>query len=213
MPEDVKVPHLVRVMGLDPSTTNMGVFVVDINLSKRTPFELVYANTIYGDKVVYDIPVQFDDTAGTGVMARSFGLARSLGTLIDIYAPDSGICEDNFLGASPGTFKNLIMFVSGVRNEFVSRGTHLSYVLPMVAKDVVGAAFKGTQKEDVRKGLLAYPHLDAKGIDLTLLDEHSVDAGAVTLYRAEIIAKQYGVWSDDKTGGNAIGPSKWDRRK
>jgi Holliday junction resolvasome RuvABC endonuclease subunit len=193
MPEDLKVPHVVRVMGIDPSTTNMGVFVVDVNIAVSAPFELVYANTIYGDKVVYDVPVQFDDTAGTSVSARSFCLARALGTLIEIYKPTVGICEDNFLGMSALTFKQLIQFVGLVREEFNKHDIHLSYVLPNLAKAIVGANFKGTQKEDVRKGLLEYPWLNANGIDLSLLDEHSVDSGAVTLYRCEQIAENYGV--------------------
>lgn len=198
MLENVKPPRVdvVRIMGIDPSTSNMGVFVLDINLKERKPFELVYANTIYGAKVLFDIPPQFDDTASTSVAARSYCLARSLGELIDIYEPSVGICEDNFLGMSALTFKQLIQFVSLTREAFNTRGVHLSYVLPNLAKDIVGANFKGTQKEDVKKGLLEYKHLDWNGVDLNLSDEHTVDSGAVTLYRAEQLAKHYGVWDD-----------------
>jgi Holliday junction resolvasome RuvABC endonuclease subunit len=181
-------------MGIDPSPTNTGVFVVDVNIAEPAPFVMVYGNTLFGEKVLYDVPVQFDDTASTGVSARGFCLARSLGTLIEIYQPDVGICEDNYLGVSAGTFKQLIQFVGLVRESFNNNGVHLSYVLPNLAKAIVGANFKGSQKEDVRAGLLKYPLLDANGFDLSLLDEHSVDAGAVTLYRCEQIAKNYGVY-------------------
>lgn len=194
MPEDVKSPTAVRVQGNDPSTTNMGAFIVDVNIAEPAPFKLVYANTIYGDKCLYDIPVQYDDTAGTSVMARSYGLARANNTLIDIFNPDTGICEDNFLGMSALTFKQLIQFVGLLTGGYIERGIHVSMVLPNLAKGVVGANFKGTQKEDVRKGLLEFPLLDWNGIDLTLADEHTIDAGAVTLYRAIQIAKNFGVW-------------------
>lgn len=190
----VKDPHCIRVMGIDPSTSNMGVFVIDVDIKVCRPFQLVYANTIYGDKTLFDIPPQFDDQSETGVAARSYGLARSLGTLIDIYEPDTGICEDNFLGASAKTFKQLIQFVGLVREAFNNRGVHLSYVLPNLAKDIVGANFKGTQKGDVHEGLLAYNWLEIGDYDLTLLDEHSVDAGAVTLFRCEQIADQHKVF-------------------
>jgi len=205
MPKDVKVPHVLRVVGIDPSTTNMGVCIIDVDLTHQTPFKLVYANTIKGDKVLYDIPVQFDDTAGTGVLARSYCLARALGNLLRIYSTDweeddkvlrsmTGICEDNFLGASPGTFKQLIQFVSFVQEQFVNNEIHLSYVLPMLAKEVVGAAFKGTQKEDVREGVMEYKWLDAGDCDLSLLDEHSIDATAVTLFRCEVLGQHYEVF-------------------
>lgn len=194
MPEDVKSPKAVRVQGNDPSTTNMGAFIVDVNIAEPAPFKLVYANTIYGDKCIYDIPAQYDDTAGTSVMARSYGLARANNTLIDIFNPDTGICEDNFLGMSALTFKQLIQFVGLLTGGYIERGIHVSMVLPNLAKAVVGANFRGTQKEDVRKGLLEFPLLDWNGIDLTLADEHTIDAGAVTLYRAIQIAKNFGVW-------------------
>lgn len=186
--------HL-RVMGIDPSTTNLGVCVIDVNLKEPSKFKLVDARTLYGEKMVYDIPLQFDDTSETGVGARTFGLARSLGKLIDMLNPDTGICEDNFLGMSALTFKQLIQAVSLIREEFSKRDIHLSYVLPNLAKEVVGANFRGTQKEDVKKGVVGYRKLDSGSIQLELLDEHAIDAVAVTLFRCEIIANNFGVWN------------------
>lgn len=210
MPTDLtKVPHWVRVIGIDPSTTNMGVCIIDVDLTQQAPFKLVYADTIKGEKVLYDIPVQYDDTNETGVLARSFCLARALGMVLEIHstiwddfnvipAPVSrtmtGICEDNFLGRSPGTFKQLIQFVSMVQEQFTKNEIHLSYVLPMLAKEVVSAAFRGTEKDDVRDGVLKYEWLDANGFDLSKLDEHSIDALAVALFRCEVMAESYGVF-------------------
>jgi len=203
MLEDVKVPQVVRVVGIDPSTTNMGVFIVDVNISERAPFELVYANTIYGDKVVYDVPAQFDDTNETGIMARTYCLARALETLIEVYNPDfeqskymrmAGCCEDNFLGMSALTFKQLITCVGELRNVFIRASIHLSMVLPNLAKAIVKANFRGTKKEDVQKGLSEYPYLNANGFDFNLSDEHTNDGGAVCLYLAERIAKTHGVF-------------------
>lgn len=183
----------LRVMGIDPSTTNLGVVVIDVSLTNPESFKLIYIGTLQGVKLIYDIPDQFDDTSGTGVGARSFALARALGVLIDVYEPDTGICEDNFLGVSALTFKQLVQVVSMVRESFTKRGKHLSYVLPNLAKAIVGANFRGTQKEDVKKGLIDYDWLDSNGFDLEKADEHSIDAGVVTLYRCEQIARDYGV--------------------
>ena len=207
MPEDLTVPHLVRVIGIDPSTTNMGVCIIDVDITQRTPFKLVYLNTIKGENVLYDIPVQFDDTNGTSVLARTFGLARALGEIIDIFVTHwcdklkksfkmfvTGIIEDNFLGMSALTFKQLIQFVAMCQQSFITREIHVSSVLPNLAKAVVGANFKGTKKEDVHNGVMNYEHLDSGDIDLSVIDEHSADATAVTLYRCEILAKSYGVF-------------------
>lgn len=194
MPKGLRHPGVVRVMGIDPSTTNMGVFVVDVNIEKPEKFKLVYANTIYGEKVLYDIPVQFDDLAGTKLLARTYGLFRSLKSLVAIHEPDTGICEDNFMGMSPLTFKQLIQCVALLRQSFIENDVHLSYVLPNQAKEIVKANFRGTTKEDVQKGLKEYGGLDAGDFDISLMDEHTTDAGAVALYRCEQIAKDYGVY-------------------
>lgn len=193
MSEGLNHPGVCRVMGIDPSTTNMGVWVVDVNLKDKEPFKLIYGNTIYGDKVLYDVPDQFNDLSGTQILARTYCLARSLGTLIELYKPDTGICEDNFMGMSPLTFKQLIQCVGLLRETFTEHGVHLSYVLPLLAKEIVGANFKGTTKQDVKEGILEYTWLDSNGLDLNLMDEHTIDAGAVTLFRCESIAKHYGV--------------------
>lgn len=196
--EIVKSPDCVRVFGIDPSTSCMGVTVVDINIKKSEPFKLLYMNTIFGAKGLYDIPAQFDDTAGTGVLARSYAMMRSTNILIQIFEPDTGICEDNFLGMSPLTFKQLIQVVGMQREAFTEQNIHLSYVLPRLAKQVVNADFPGSTKEDVHKGVMDYPWLDAGEIDLSLVDEHSADSGAITLYRCEQIARDYGVFPDEQ---------------
>lgn len=190
---DLRPEHVVRVMSIDPSTTNLGVWVIDVNIAEKVPFKLVYASTLYGEQLCYDVPAQFDDTNETGVAARSYCMSRAVDTLLDLYKPDTGICEDNFLGMSALTFKQLIQCVSLLREAFGKHNIHMSYVLPNLAKAIVGANFKGTQKEDVRKGVLAYSWLEAGEIDLSVLDEHAIDAGAIGLYRCEMIAKQYGV--------------------
>ena len=208
MVKDLTVPQVLRVIAIDPSTTNMGVCVMDVDLSKRTPFKLVYVNTIKGDRVLYDIPEQYDDTInGTGVMARCYGLARALGGIIDTYLTDwvdkackfvkvcvTAIIEDNYLGRSPGTFKQLIQAVAMLQTPFVERGIHVSTVTPIPPKETVGVVAKKSEKEDVHNGVMAYEHLDSEGFDLKVIDEHSSDATAIALYRCEIIAKDYGVF-------------------
>lgn len=183
----------IRVLGIDPSTTNMGVCIIDIPMVKGQKFVLRYCNTIFGEQVKYDTPKQFDDTYATGVLARSYGLSRALKDLCNLYEPDVTICEDNFLGISAGTFKQLIQAVSLLREaaNLSGKKTHLAYVLPNVAKGTVGANFKGTQKEDVKNGVLAYENLDANGFDMETLDEHSADACAITLYQCEVIQSHY----------------------
>lgn len=192
----LKPEGIIRVGGTDPSTNNMGVAIIDVDVTKKTKFKLQYVNTIFGEKVLYDIPMQFNDMASTSVLARSYALSRSFRELVELYEVDTGICEDNFLGISAGTFKQLIQAVSLYREA--ANGAkipiHFSYVLPNLAKAIVGANFKGTTKDDVIAGIKSYDWLDANGIDLSLIDDHSADAIAITLFRCEQIAMDFGVF-------------------
>lgn len=197
--EILKSPDCARVISMDQSTSCTGVSVFDVNLRKPEPIKLLYMNTIFGDKLLYDIPDQYNDLAGTKVLARSWAMARSINMLIQVFEPDMGIGEDNFLGLSPETFKNLIKLTEILRSPFVENNVHLSLVLPRLAKAIVGADFKGSTKDDVRIGLMNYPYLDSNGIDLSIVDEHSSDSGAIGLWRCEKLARDHGVFIGDQS--------------
>ncbi len=194
---ELKEKECIRVESIDPSTTHMGICIIDVNIVKPTPFKLIYANSIHGDKVNYQIPAPYDDN---GVQARIYGLARAYRSTLDIFNPDIVICEDNFLGPDPSTFKRLIETVGLLREQTSQYGLGLfmTLVLPRLAKEIVGANFKGTKKEDVLKGVLDYHHLDLNGIDITGLDDHTIDAIAINLYQCELLAKEYKVFVDAK---------------
>lgn len=196
----IKEEGWVRILGIDPSTSNMGISIVDVNVFQMEKFRLRYVNTIFGDKVNYLIPDQFNDEDHTGVEARCYGLARAFKQLAELYSPDVVICEDNYLGVSADTFKQLIKCVNLLREYANKLDLHMSYVLPNLAKEIVNANFRGTTKEDVIRGIQSYVWLDSTGFDLSVLDEHSADSLAITLYRCEQVAKQYKVFQDGDVG-------------
>lgn len=183
----------MRVIGIDPSTSHMGISILELNILTQEPFKLIYANTLHGDKVNFNIPNQFDDDGK--VQSRILGLTRAYTELLDIYNPDISICEDNYLGADPSAFKRLIEVVTMLKLATSQHNTPIAmhYVLPNLAKAVVKANFRGTKKEDVAKGILEYANLDINGFDVSRLDEHGTDAIAIGLYMCEKIIKDFNV--------------------
>lgn len=186
----------IRSIALDPSTQHMGVSILDINLKKPSKFKLIYANTIHGEKLCHLAGTNFNDEGK--VQSRIHGVAKGYGHLLRVYNPTVAICEDNFLGASPDTFKRLVEAVTLVRLEtqLYGNGLYMSSVKPNVAKEIVGANFKGTKKEDVQRGLLKYTRLDFNGFDVSKFDEHTTDSIAINLYLAELITRDRGVLLD-----------------
>lgn len=182
----------VRSLAIDPSTSRMGVSVIDINLKQTEKFKLVWVETIHGEKQEHISSTNYDDEGA--VQSRIYGLSKAYGKLLTFFNPTIVGCEDNFLGPSPDTFKRLIEAVSLLRKETEGYGNGLYMVIvpPKAAKETVGANFKGTQKEDVTKGIKAYPAINLNGHSLDSLDEHSIDAIAINLNLCERIAKQRG---------------------
>lgn len=182
----------VRVLSIDPSTMRMGVSVLDVNLINPECFKLRWVETIHGEKLEHFSSVNYSDDGA--VQSRIYGLSQSYMQLLHFFGPTVAVCEDNFLGASPDTFKRLIEAVSLLRiaTEQYGNGLFMVNVPPRVAKETVGANFRGTTKDDVTKGIKTYPRIDLNGHNLDVLDEHSIDAIAIGLTVCERIAKDRG---------------------
>lgn len=170
----------VRILGIDPGTTNLGAAALELNPYERKPFKLVYADTLQGE---YN---EFGVNQDNPQQIRALGLLRSYGHIFEYIDPHIVSCEDNFLGPSPSSFKRLIEVVSFLHQYTVNSGKKVAFrqVLPRLAKQIVNADFRGTTKDDVTKGLLACPFLDLNGFDLNKLTEHANDAILLGLYSA-----------------------------
>lgn len=188
----------IRSIAIDPSTSRMGMSIIDVNLQQPERFKLQWVETIHGDKQEHFGSTNYDDDGA--VQSRILGLSKAYRKLLDFFNPTVAACEDNFLGASPDTFKRLIEAVSLLRTETESygNGLYMINVPPRAAKETVGANFRGTQKEDVTKGIKKYENIDLNGHDLDSLDEHSIDAIAINLNVCERIAKDRGKFHDTK---------------
>lgn len=185
-----KPEHHLRVLSIDPSTSHVGITVMDVNVKAAEKFKLVLVKTIHGEKVAYDVPERFNSTPEE---ARTYGIIRAYEVLLSIYEPDVVICEDNFLGKDPSAFKKLVKVVMGLREVTLkfNKGLNLYLVLPRLAKETVVANFSGSQKVDVLNGVLAYEGLDHCGINVAGVDEHSSDSIAIALFMCELIQKDY----------------------
>lgn len=170
----------VRILGIDPGITNLGLAALEVNVYEKKPFKLVYADTLKGEHnefgVIRNNPQQI----------RALGLLRSYGHIFELIDPHVVSCEDNFLGPSPSSFKRLIEIVSFLHQHTVTTGKTVGFkqVLPRLAKQIVDADYKGADKDSVTKGLKVCPFLDLNGFNLDKLTEHANDAVLLSLYTA-----------------------------
>lgn len=178
----------LKFLGIDPGITNLGVGALELDCYEKKPFKLLYADTLMGDH--NDFGVREDNPSQT----KAKGLTRAYGHVFDMVDPDIVVCEDNFLGLNPSSFKRLIEVVSYFNIYTVTnkKDTPFKLVLPRLAKHVVGADFKGSTKDDVTIGLKKCPFLDLNGFDLDKLTEHANDAILLALYSCVQYYKELG---------------------
>lgn len=168
----------VRVLGIDPGITNLGAAALEVDPYERKKFKLVYADTLKGEHN------EFGVSRENPTQVRALGLHRAYGHIFELIEPHVVSCEDNFLGPSAQSFKRLIEIVSFLHLHNSVKGDRVGFtqVLPRLAKQMVGADFKGTSKDDITKGLKTCPFLDLNGFDLDTLTEHANDAILLGLY-------------------------------
>lgn len=173
----------VRIMGIDPGIVNLGFGVLEVNPYLQSPFKLVYAETAHGEHNEFGI------RADNPHQTRAKGLTRVYSYVFDKFEPHVVGCEDNFLGINPASFKRLIEVVSYFNIHTVTNKKDAAFrlILPRLAKQIVGADFRGATKDDVKKGLEQCPFLDLNGFNLDDYSEHAHDGILLALY----VAVQY----------------------
>ena len=178
----------VRILGIDPGITNLGVAALEVDCYEKKPFKLTYADTLQGEHNEFGVRV--DNPSQT----RAKGLTRAYGHVFDMVDPTMVACEDNFLGVNPASFKRLIEVVSYFNIYTVTnkKDTPFKLILPRLAKQIVGVDFRGTTKDDVTAGLKKCQFLDLNGVNIDLLTEHANDAILLALYSAVQYYKDLG---------------------
>jgi len=183
-----------RVVSIDPGTETMGVSLLElhpITLEQR----FVEAFTMRGSVLNYYWGNVLHD--GDGRDSRLIALENQLVTYFQYAQPHMVVYEDNYLGASPQSFKALIEACMCIKHAVWKYNPYLtSYsVKPNQAKSTVNAiARKGMSQEErkglVRQGLMTYQPLRVPPLILAGLDEHAIDAIAIGAYALQEITNE-----------------------
>lgn len=183
---------MIKIMGIDPGTSWLGVALLQVNTKKKEPFKLIFVDSYRGDLTDFNIR---EDTPH---QTKAKGLLRSYEYLLEHLEPNIISCEDNFLELSPSSFKRLIEVVTMMSYHTVKELPEVPFhlALPRLTKQIINVDFRGSTKDDVKEGLKNYNFLDLNGFDLDSLTEHANDAILLALYEAVQLYKSYG-WEID----------------
>lgn len=194
------------IAAIDPGTETMGVSLGGLH---PITLEQTYIEgfTMRGSVANYRWANVLHDGASRD--SRLLGLEDQLVNYFAHTRPHMVVYEDNYLGASPQSFKALIEACMAIRHAVWRYNPYLaSYtVKPNQAKSIVNAiARRGMtheeRKELVRAGLSQYRRMPIQPPVLAGLDEHSVDSAAILAYALNEVSNeiQLSQWITQRQG-------------
>ena len=181
-----RIPY--RVLGIDPGSATLGVAVLDLYLDDLS-IDLADARTFNAGRGMQDY--QQTELYHGPRMARLQFMADHLAGYLSQMHPDGLASESPYMGRFVTVFRALtecLLVIHQVGYHYDPRRV-LHLIDPMAVKAAVGVVAKGYRnkaalaKEHVRRGVLALPLGNPNGVDMSALDEHSIDAIAVAMAR------------------------------
>jgi Holliday junction resolvasome RuvABC endonuclease subunit len=171
----------LRVLGIDPGTTTLGVAALywDIDNNKihvDSAFTLQANDRLLGYQAITEVH-------GSRI-SRFYQQADELNAIFHNIRPHAVIAEAPYMGRFAQSFGALTECVLNIRQTLFNYDSSmpLLQVDPTTVKKTVGVhKGKMSDKEDVRRALRERTDI-SWGVDLELLDEHSVDAVAIAMY-------------------------------
>lgn len=175
-----------RVLSIDPGTTNTGIAVLDID--DQDHIHLLFVTTVDGSQYLN----QYRDVEyihGTRY-ARLYAINKQLLEIIQTYQPDIVGSEAPFYNPrNPGAYGALVEAITLYRTTVFNNCPSMGFltVAPSIAKQALKVKGTSSNKSDMTQGLLKSKLSYEPSINVSLLDEHSVDAIAVGIVICEDI--------------------------
>lgn len=169
----------LHVLSIDPGTTTLGVGVIAIDPSTFT-LTAVHAETITLPKLLRD----YEDVVNVHgeKIAKLFALEKALLKLLWAWEPVMVVSEMPYMGRFPQAFAALVECLSSIRRTLYTYDPTMPLLglEPSVVKKAVGVNGRSGDKELMKKAVFELTDLKVgESVDLSVLDEHSIDALAV----------------------------------
>ncbi|ANZ48389.1 hypothetical protein BIZ78_gp186 [Erwinia phage vB_EamM_Caitlin] len=177
IPEPRLPDKMVRIVAVDPGTSHLGLAVLDWEYGEAQA-EVVWAHTVHAVDPTHDSG--FGEYVGRRD-ARMVFLQEKWAEFLRLATPTFVCTETPFMQRA-----KLSAYESGVELQLMLRrtlwqvypGMSLHGFNPIIVKSFVGVEAKGTDKTHMRAAVMKL-YADHSLIDLSVLDEHSIDGIAV----------------------------------
>jgi Holliday junction resolvasome RuvABC endonuclease subunit len=169
----------LRILSIDPGTVNLGSCFAVGDFGKKT-FTVNYAKTFSIERLIDHTNVYKTETYSTNIsMAHSvYALMRDL---LKHFEPDWVICESPYLNSMfPVSYAKLTICAQAIQEAVKDHHFSLPFFFidPSSVKKGVGVKGNDGNKASMYTAVTNTPDI-IKGINISHLDEHSIDAIAV----------------------------------
>lgn len=176
-------------MGCDPGTVTLGLFVLEFNVDDQSKVKCVWAGTLHvKNKSQPDTLSLLDSERATRLQELKVKLAEAIYILRPKYfATETPFMRKGMLSAYESGIELQVMIRAAVRQNSLTMV--INGYNPIIVKHNVGVDHIKTTKEDVQTAVTNL--FKDTAIDISTLDEHSADAGAVayTFYRTVVLGE------------------------
>lgn len=173
------VPDYIKIIGIDPGTTNIGYSVIRFSALTGEIVDTRARTIVAGKEVSLD---KLAALVHGERFARIHSLCHTLLRMFHEDTPNFVVCEAPFYNPKrPSAYGALVEIMDGIRNtvHLYHPFMQLEPIDPSSAKNAVGAS-GGAKKEVMQKAIMTMTDLRYVGdIPQSHLDEHSIDAIAV----------------------------------
>lgn len=180
-------PLTVRVLSIDPGN-NMGICmsVLDFNTQIQT---VLFVDTFDIDKEKR----RYENDAvalGSNAVNRTHTIKNLVEGILHEYQADVVICEAAFLGRFPQAFASLCLCLNALETAVYNYDTDVGFYTfdPPTVKVAMAVDGKSKDKNLMHQALLSNPRIKSE-LDLSALDEHSVDSICVGHCYFKLIAE------------------------
>ena len=191
---DLDDPAKVRILGIDPGTSELGVTILELDVQYRS-LRVAYCRAIgvRNNDVGSAMWLNMHDPQ----LLRINYLMGKVSELLWSVHPHFIACESPFMYSNPSAFEALVRIQTALYNTIWNYNTagSMSLISPNEAKQAVGGVLgKAASKDNIRECVLSLPIEWAADIDKYSLTSDAIDSVTVAMCVARRILSN-GLWA------------------
>lgn len=171
--------NTLRVMSIDPGTNSLGLSVHELNLTHGTMIVLdAYTVNVPRVTNLYCLDTLYYQNE---MVAKLKAIEYAVANYARAWEVECAVSEAPYMGKFPAAYAALVSCINAIRSgcSIYDSTLYLEIIDPATVKKMLGVPGNSGDKSLITKAIENSETIDMSVVDLSTLDEHSVDSIAV----------------------------------